>query len=141
MCIFCSPLEAFNEKLPGKVQYAKGCDISSDDTSGFNEAASIVKDSDEVVLIMGLDQSQEKEGLDRTDIVRLLLHLPAIVLMFFVVTLQALPGKQTEFIESMLQSAKSPVTLVIMSGGAVCLQPYKDDPRVGMIRWFYFVLA
>ena len=31
----------------------------------------------------------------------------------------------------MLQAAHVPVTLVVMAGGAICLQAYKDDPRVG----------
>lgn len=48
----------------------------------------------------------------------------------------ALPGLQKDLIESLLTTAaakNSPVVLVIMSGGAVCLGQYKDDPRVGAI--------
>ena len=41
-----------------------------------------------------------------------------------------------DLIESVLTSAAErslPVVLVIMAGGAVCLAPYRDDPRVGGI--------
>lgn len=79
-------MDALNTQLPGKVQYAKGCEIDSEDTSGFSEAASIVQMSTAAVLVVGLDQSQEKEGRDRTHIVRAfsyrLLYFPAIVRLY-----------------------------------------------------------
>mmetsp|Transcript_13222 Transcript_13222/g.21646 ORF Transcript_13222/g.21646 Transcript_13222/m.21646 type:complete len:516 (+) Transcript_13222:207-1754(+) len=108
-----SPLEAMQTQLPDKVVYAKGCDIDSTDTSGFEDAASAVRSSVAAVVVVGLDQSQEKEGHDREQI--------------------ALPGNQADFIEAMLQAASVKVTLVVMSGGAVCLNAYRNDPRVGAI--------
>jgi xylan 1,4-beta-xylosidase len=51
-------------------------------------------------------------------------------------TSMSLPGVQKDLIETLLTAAAakhSPVTLVIMSGGAVCLAQYADDPRVGAI--------
>ncbi|CAE7576937.1 BXL6, partial [Symbiodinium microadriaticum] len=98
------------------VTYALGCDIDSSSTEGFNEALQAVGEADAVVLVMGIDQSQEREGLDRTSI--------------------TLPGVQKDLIEEVLSAAtgtKLPLVLVIMAGGAVCLEPYKDDPRVGGI--------
>jgi len=66
------------------------------------------------VLIMGIDQSQEKEGRDRMSI--------------------ALPGNQADLIESVLVAANGkPVVLVVLAGGAVCLKKYRDDSRVGSI--------
>ena len=66
-----SPLEAMQKQLPNKVTYAKGCDIDSADTSGFEEAMRAVRSSAAPVVVVGLDQSQEKEGHDREQIVRM----------------------------------------------------------------------
>jgi hypothetical protein len=90
--------------------------VNSTDTSGLEKAASVAKNATAVVLIVGLDQSCESEGLDRYAL--------------------ELPGQQTALIESVLSAranATLPVVLVVMSGGAVCLGEYADDPRVGAI--------
>jgi beta-glucosidase len=50
-----SILEAIKEKVSSntKVYYAKGCEILSDDKSGFAEAVNIAKKSEIVILVMG----------------------------------------------------------------------------------------
>lgn len=48
-----------------EVAYALGCDIEDPATDGFDDAVAAVEVSDAVVLVMGLDQSQEREGHDR----------------------------------------------------------------------------
>lgn len=48
-----------------EVTYALGCDIDSEDATGFDAAEKAVSGADATVLVMGLDQSQEKEGHDR----------------------------------------------------------------------------
>jgi hypothetical protein len=75
--LVCSPLEALRTRLgeTGQVNYAKGCDIDSEDTSGFEEALVAVRSSSEVVVAVGIDQSQEKEGRDREQIVSYLLSV------------------------------------------------------------------
>lgn len=108
-----SPLMALSAEV-SNVIYEEGCEIESDSKDGFSAAIDAVSESDAVVLFMGLDQSQEREGLDRTII--------------------ALPGVQNDFIETILENAANkPVILVIMSGGAVCIGQYKDDDRVSSI--------
>jgi xylan 1,4-beta-xylosidase len=73
-----------------------------------------VEGSDAVVLVVGLDQSQEREGVDRSSL--------------------ALPAVQMDLIEAVLQAAAGkPVALVVETGGSVCLAKYKDDPRVSSI--------
>ena len=47
------------------VTYALGCGIDSSSMEGFDEALQAVSEADAVVLVMGIDQSQEKEGRDR----------------------------------------------------------------------------
>jgi len=54
--------EAFTEIEGMTVTYVKGCDINSQDKSGFQAAVDLAQASDVVVLVMGLDQSIESEG-------------------------------------------------------------------------------
>merc|ERR1712087_288473 len=63
--------------------------------------------------VMGLDQSQESEGHDRTSL--------------------ALPGAQTQCIEQVAEAAKGSVVLVILSGGAVDVSAVADS--VDAIVW------
>jgi len=96
------------------VDYTQGCEIDGDNSSGFGAAVTSAQNSDVVVLVMGLDQTQEREGVDRTSI--------------------ALPTVQADLIEAVLQVAEGkPVVLVVESGGSVCLAKYRDDPRVSSI--------
>ncbi len=57
-----SILEAIKEKVSEgtKIAYSKGCEIQSDDKSGFKEAVDIATKSDVTILVMG-----EKAGLTR----------------------------------------------------------------------------
>mmetsp|Transcript_14059 Transcript_14059/g.21020 ORF Transcript_14059/g.21020 Transcript_14059/m.21020 type:complete len:324 (-) Transcript_14059:329-1300(-) len=110
-----SPLEGLSREGVRTV-YAKGCEVDSMNTDGIALAVEAVEESDAVVLVVGLNQSQEKEGHDRESI--------------------ALPGVQQDMVEAVLSAAEVqgvPVVLVVMSGGAVCLGLYRDDPRVGAI--------
>ncbi|TFG24669.1 MAG: beta-glucosidase [Promethearchaeota archaeon] len=61
-CEIKSILEAIKEKVSKntKVNYAKGCEIQSDDKSGFKEAIELAKKSEVVILVVG-----EKAGLTR----------------------------------------------------------------------------
>jgi len=71
-----TPLLAMTRALPSAhVAYAQGCDISSNDTSGITAAVDAAKAADAAVVFLGLDQSQEREGLDRN-----IIHLPGVQL-------------------------------------------------------------
>ncbi|MEL9940361.1 MAG: glycoside hydrolase family 3 N-terminal domain-containing protein [Ignisphaera sp.] len=93
-----------------KVLYAKGCDIASEDRSGFEEALKVAREADVVVAVMGeksgLDpawfglnrrelQHTSGEGVDRT-------HL-------------GLPGVQEELIRELHKTGK-PIVLVLING-------------------------
>ena len=95
------------------VTCAEGCSVGGDDTSGINAAAHAAAAADAVVLVLGLDSSQEKEGHDRTSI--------------------ALPGQQSALLEAVATAATAPIVLVIISGGPVDVSAARDDPRVGAI--------
>jgi len=97
------------------VNYAKGCDISSNDRSGFTAACSAASNSDVSILVMGLDQTQESEGHDRTSI--------------------DLPGVQNDLITQVASCSKGPVIVVIMAGGACDLSTPKNTAKVTGLLW------
>lgn len=108
------------EALGVKVVYEKGCNISSNverevDTE---EICKMIQSSDAVVLVMGLDQTVEREGLDRTS-----LELPGTA--------------QDDLIKRASSCAKQtknlPVILVVMSGGPVDLSKFKTSNNVDSI--------
>jgi beta-glucosidase len=101
----------------GKVQYAKGCDINSADTSGFSSAVAIARNADAVVFCGGLDQTQEGEGSDRVG--------GSITL----------PGKQQDLINA-LAAANPNVVVVLFSGGVCGIERSVDNIR-GLIQAFY----
>ena len=68
-----------------------------------------------MVLVMGLDQSQERESHDREFL--------------------GLPGKQEELIKSVAKASKRPVVLVLLCGGPVDITSAKFNNKVGGILW------
>ena len=42
------------------MSYAMGCDVQCANDSGFAAAVTVAKSADAVVLVVGLDESQEK---------------------------------------------------------------------------------
>ncbi|KAL2503806.1 putative beta-D-xylosidase 7 [Abeliophyllum distichum] len=95
--------------------YHQGCNFVNCTDAAIDEVVHLVKEADYVVLIMGLDQTQESEGHDRKDL--------------------ELPGNQENLITSVAQAAKSPVILVLMCGGPVDISFAKDNPKIGSILW------
>ncbi|KAM1092229.1 hypothetical protein ACFX19_019843 [Malus domestica] len=113
-CKSITPLEAL-QGYAKNIYYHPGCDSVKCPQAAFDEAAGTAKEADYVVLIVGLDQSQEREELDR-------LHL-------------GLPGQQQELISSVAKVAKKPVILVILSGGPVDISFAKHNKNIGSILW------
>ena len=83
-----------------RVQYARGCDINSTDTSGFGAAASIASAAEVVVYCGGLDPTQEGEGADRAT--------GSI----------DLPGRQQDLINRL--AAVNPRIVVVLFSGGIC---------------------
>eukprot|EP00958_Prasinococcus_capsulatus_P018270 scaffold2129_cov318-Prasinococcus_capsulatus_cf.AAC.3 len=50
------------------VRYSMGCDMASNNTGGIPQAVHDAAAADATVLVLGLDQTQEREGHDRTQI-------------------------------------------------------------------------
>eukprot|EP01084_Bolivina_argentea_P283732 486023_1 len=95
--------------------YEQGVAMASSDTSGIAAAVNIAKTADATILVMGLDESQEAEGHDRTNI--------------------SLPGQQNNCINQVANAAKGPVILVILSGGCVDIEQWKDSDKIDAIIW------
>ncbi|KAL4271604.1 hypothetical protein GQ457_13G010000 [Hibiscus cannabinus] len=113
-CTSVTPLQALQGYVKNTV-YHPGCDTVSCSTGAIDKALDIAKQADFVVLVMGLDQTQEREELDRVDLL--------------------LPGRQQELITCVAKSAKRPVVLVLLSGGPIDISFAKDDPKIGGILW------
>lgn len=109
-----SPYEGFGKLTT--VNYEQGCDISGSSTSGFDAAVGAAKQSDAVVMVMGLDESQESEGHDRT--------------------ILTLPGVQEQLITTVAQAAAGkPVVVVLLGGGMVDMSFAKTSDAISAIMW------
>lgn len=113
-CKSITPLQALQSYIQN-IRYHSGCNNVACSSVSVKEAVEIAKGVDQVVLLMGLDQSQEKESQDRVDLV--------------------LPGKQQELIISVARAAKKPVVLVLLCGGPVDVSFAKYDLSIGSILW------
>jgi hypothetical protein len=99
------------------VHYAKGCDIHSDDTSGFPAAIEAARKADVVIFVGGLDGTQEGEELDRVG------------------GSVALPGQQQRLIVEL--AAVNPNLIVVLeSGGIVSLEQCIEHVK-GLLYAFY----
>lgn len=98
--------------------YQAGCDNIFCASLQLDDAKKIAAAADVVVLIMGSNQSVERESLDRTDV--------------------TLPGQQSVLITEVASVAKGPVILVLMSGGGWDIQFAKANPKITSILWVGF---
>lgn len=113
-CRSITPLQALQTYVENTVYYP-GCDTVACSSASIDKAVDIAKGANHVVLIMGLDQTQEKEELDRVNLV--------------------LPGRQQELITRVAKAAKKPVILVLLCGGPVDVTFAKHDRNIGSILW------
>lgn len=113
-CKFISPLQGLQYYVKN-TKFHSGCSDVSCSSASIEMAADIAKEADYVVLFMGLDQTQEREKHDRTEL--------------------GLPGKQEELVTSVAKAAKKPVILVLLSGGPVDISFAKASSYIGGILW------
>lgn len=83
--------------------------------NGFDEAILVAKKADFVIVVAGLDLSQETEDLDRVSLL--------------------LPGKQMDLVSSVASVSKKPIILVLIGGGPLDISFAKKDSRVAGILW------
>ncbi len=97
------------------IEYARGCGISSRSERDFNAAIELAKSSDIVFFLGGIDHTIEQEGQDRTSI--------------------GLPDVQLSLIQQLEKVSRSPIHIIIMSGGGVDLSYIRDSPQCGSLIW------
>ncbi|KAB2004839.1 hypothetical protein ES319_D11G227800v1 [Gossypium barbadense] len=114
----CDP-KSFYEGLLGyveKASYASGCsDVPCDSDAGFNDAILTAKKADFVVVVAGLDLSQETEDHDRASLL--------------------LPGKQMALVSSVAAASKRPIILVLTGGGPLDVSFAEGDQNIASILW------
>ncbi|KAJ6847379.1 putative beta-D-xylosidase 7 [Iris pallida] len=113
-CESVTPLKVLQSYVRD-TRYVSGCDTAACGSSTTEEAVALARSVDRVVMFMGLDQTQEKEELDRVSL--------------------TLPGMQQSLITSVARAAKNPVVLVLVCGGPVDVTFAKDDRNIGAILW------
>ena len=113
-----SPLMGFQNLtsgLPVNVSFAFGCEINSTDQSGFAEAIELARSSDVVIFIGGINKSIEDEGRDRTSIV--------------------LPVTQLALIQQLEKVVRSPMHVVMITGGGLDLTYVRDSNECASLIW------
>lgn len=114
----CSSKSLFEglQEYTKRASYAAGClDVPCKSRAGFREAIHTVKMADFVVIVVGLDLTQEREDHDRVSLL--------------------LPGKQMALVSSVAAASKEPVILVLTGGGPLDVTFANEDPRIASILW------
>lgn len=113
----CNPISLFEGLQPYiKTTYASGCgDTRCNNSHGFAEAVRISIEADAVVVVAGLDLSQEDEGRDRVSLL--------------------LPGRQMDLITAVSSASERPIILILLAGGPVDVSFAKVNPKIGSILW------
>jgi beta-glucosidase len=125
-----TPLAGIRAKVSPEteVAYAKGCEVRSDDTSGFDHATAAAQDADVVIAVMGLSQLIEgeegqQEGVagdarstgDRTDL--------------------GLPGVQEALLKALTATGK-PLVVVLMNGSAIAVNWAAEHAAAIVEAWY-----
>ncbi|KAL1547022.1 putative beta-D-xylosidase 7 [Salvia divinorum] len=113
-CTTVTPLQGLMSYVED-VKFEQGCDTVNCSSADVKRAAELATSADHVVLVMGLDQTQETEYVDRKNLV--------------------LPGMQQSLIMSVAKTAKKPVVLVLLCGGPVDVSFAKNEAKIGSILW------
>ncbi|KVH92394.1 Glycoside hydrolase family 3 [Cynara cardunculus var. scolymus] len=114
----CSPTSIVEglKRYVKRTTHASGClDVSCTSNGGFLEAVSISKKADFVIIVAGLDLTQETEDHDRFSLL--------------------LPGYQMALITTIAATSEKPVVLVLTGGGPLDVSFAQGDPRIASIIW------
>eukprot|EP01083_Nonionella_stella_P090809 253753_1 len=112
-----TPLDAIESYLDNTTQtlyYDPGCEIHSNDTTHFAQSIAYAKEADVTVLVMGLNNTIEAEGLDRHSLY--------------------LPGVQNEFIRN-ISSVTDNIILILINAGCVDVLEFKNNDHIKAILW------
>ncbi|KAE8669409.1 Beta-xylosidase/alpha-L-arabinofuranosidase 1 [Hibiscus syriacus] len=114
-CRYTSPLQGL-QKYVSTATYQAGCsDVKCSKDTLIQPAVKAAVNADAVVLVVGLDQSIEAEGLDRVNL--------------------TLPGYQEKLVTDVANAAKGKVVLVVMAAGPIDISFAKKMGNIGGILW------
>ncbi|KAH0977831.1 hypothetical protein GBA52_027550 [Prunus armeniaca] len=114
-CSYTSPLQGL-QKYVSALKYEPGCNgVKCANESLIEAAALATATADAVVVVVGLDQSIEAEGLDRETL--------------------TLPGFQEKLVNQVVNATEGTVILVIMSAGPIDVSFAKNVTKIGGIIW------
>lgn len=127
-CVFVTPLDGIQSMAATysiNVTYTQGCDVESNDTTGFAQATQLALDADVTIAVMGLEtcvdraqttfQNCESEGHDRENI--------------------TFPGVQEQFLQALYATGK-PIVLVLVNGGPVS-SPWAAENIPAIVEAWY----
>jgi beta-glucosidase len=103
-----------------EVKYAKGCDFSSNDTQGFEEAIALAKNAEVVILAMGENQAQSGEAASRSEL--------------------GLPGAQQQLVEAILKIGK-PVVILLGNGRPLTIPWLAENAPCILETWHLGTMA
>lgn len=117
-CRYVTPLQGLAAYVP--TVYQPGClgVACAGSNLQLEPAKQAAAQADATVLVVGTDQSIERESLDRVSL--------------------TLPGQQEVLITEVAKAAKGPVVLVIMSGGPFDITFAKNNDKISSIIWVGF---
>ena len=109
-------LQGLKTKVPqAKVNYAKGCDINSDNGEGFAEAVRAAKESDVVIIAVGESAAMSGEAASRSSL--------------------DLPGRQLDLVKA-VQATGKPIVIVLMNGRPMTINWIAENTPVILETWF-----
>ncbi|GFY96505.1 glycosyl hydrolase family protein [Actinidia rufa] len=106
-CKKISPLQALQGYVRDTMYHRNAVNCS---TADVEKAVEVAKKADYVVLVMGLDEYQDRDDL-------------------------LLPAMQQSLIQRVARAAKRPVVLVLLCRGPVDVSFPKGNPKIGGILW------
>lgn len=114
-CRYISPLQGL-QKYVSDVIYEPGClDVKCGNDSRIEAAARAAEEADVTVVVVGLDQTVEAEGLDRESL--------------------TLPGFQEKLVTEVVKAVKGVAVVVVMAAGPIDVSFLKNESKVGGILW------
>jgi hypothetical protein len=115
-CQYTTPLRGVAGYVKQAVHQAGCADVAcAGGQQPIAAAVDAARRADATIVVAGLDQKVEAEGLDRSSLL--------------------LPGRQAELISAVARASKGPVVLVLMSGGPIDIAFALNDPRIAAILW------
>ncbi len=97
---YSSVLDGVRRRHP-HAEFSRGCDVASNDTSGFAAAVAAAKRAAVTIAVMGIDQSQEHETGTRKNI--------------------TLPGVQVQLLREIRRQTETTLIVVLLGGSAMAV--------------------